>query len=195
MTILGNQDERLSRFRKVWIASPDVTVVGVYGPGTTWEITANWETPFENLTIGNMLGQGGNLGQAQTGATSVKASNTTQIWQSNRSTTLNIELKLYALSNPDIEVMQPLAALEYMIAPSEGRSFLSPGQIADSVQINIGTKIIYQPVVLDSISAPFDKEVDSQGRFVRCTINIQASTLTMVTREMLAEGHGMGFRT
>lgn len=188
---VGNMDSNISDARKVWIESPAVTVCGLYGPGTSQEITANWEQPFENLTIGNLAGHAGGYVQAEKGMTSMTSFNTQQIWSSNRPTAFTVELKLYALSDPDLEVMKPLAALEYMIAPDTRDSWGGGGKIAEAVQLNIGRIVIYQYLVIDSISIPFDKEVDSKGRFVRCTVNVQLSTTTMVTREMLANGYGM----
>ena len=52
----------------------------------------------------------------------------------------------------------------------------------------MGTKVIYKDMVINSMSLPFDKEVDSQGNFVRSTVNLQLSTLTMVDRQMLNSG-------
>lgn len=186
---VGNADTGISDFRKVWIASPDVTVCGVYGPGTSQEITANWESPMESATLGNVAGAALG-GVAQTGGmTTMTTFNTTQVWQSNRPTAFTVELKLYALSNPDAEVMQALSALEYMIAPDIGE--FTGGRIADHVQLNIGRMIIYQNLVVDAVSIPFDKEVDSKGRFVRCTVNVQLSTSTMISRAMLKASDGV----
>ncbi len=47
---------------------------------------------------------------------------------------------------------------------------------------------VCKDMVINSISLPFDKEVDSAGNFVRATVNLQLSTLTMVDRQMLNSG-------
>ncbi len=62
------------------------------------------------------------------------------------------------------------------------------GRIPSLILLNIGTKVMYKDMVINSISLPFDKEVDSQGNFVRATVNLQLSTLTMVDRQMLNSG-------
>ena len=131
----------------------------------------------------------GAVGQAVTGATMIKAFNTRQIWTGNSPTQFNLELMLYALQDPEVEVMQPLRALEYFIAPDVDM-FWGIGQISRALQLNIGRRVIYQYLVLNSVSVPFDKEMDSQGRFVRCTVNLSLSTMTMVTKDMLKKGYG-----
>ncbi len=187
--LIGNTDKRLSAARKIWIADDTTTIVGVYGPGTTLEINANWNMPFTEMAAGNNTL--GNVLQAATGKTLVNLLNTKQVWQYNDPTHFNVELILYALRDPDKEVMQPLRALEYMIAPDVGKFWSGVGEIAKALQINIANKIIYQYLVLNNISVPYDKETDSRGNFVRCTVNLTLSTLTMVSKQMLKQGYGV----
>lgn len=183
-------DRRLHDSRKCWISDGDTTICGVYGPGTSLEITANWKQPFEEMTPGAALKNLAAAGQAATGMTLVKAINSRQTWDSNSPTQLSVELQLYALQDPDLEVMQPLAALENFIAPDVDGFLGGFGQIAKALQLNIGRMAIYQFLVLNSISVPFDKETDSKGRFVRCSVNLALSTMTMVTKDMLKKGYG-----
>uniref|UniRef100_UPI00262F7C8D hypothetical protein n=1 Tax=uncultured Desulfovibrio sp. TaxID=167968 RepID=UPI00262F7C8D len=65
------------------------------------------------------------------------------------------------------------------------------GELAKALQVDIGRMAIYQMLVLNSVSIPFDKETDSQGRFVRCTVNLQFSTLMMITKDRLKKGWGI----
>lgn len=189
--IIGNTDRRLHDSRKVWISDGDTTIAGVYGPGTNIEITANWQQPFEEMTPGKALKTLGAVGQSATGMTFVKAINSRQTWDSNSPTQITVELQLYALKDPDLEVMQPLAALENFIAPDVDYFLGGFGEIVKALQVDIGRMAIYQMLVLNSVSIPFDKETDSKGRFVRCTVNLQLSTLTMVTKDMLKKGYGI----
>lgn len=189
--IIGNIDKRLHDSRKVWISDGDTTVCGVYGPGTSLEITANWQQPFEEMTPGKALKTLGAVGQSATGMTFVKAINSRQTWDSNAPSQLTVELQLYALKDPDLEVMQPLAALENFIVPDVDYFLGGFGEIAKALQVDIGRMAIYQMLVLNSVSIPFDKETDSKGRFVRCAVNLQLSTLTMVTKDMLKKGYGI----
>lgn len=191
-SVLGNTDKRLSYARKIWIADDQTTIVGAYGPGTSMEITANWMSPFEAATLGNTpLRTGAAFAQTMTGMTLVSTLNTRQAWEGNEPTRFNVELMLYALRDPDLEVMQPLRALEYMIAPDVNDFWGVGGKIAKALQLNVANRIIYQYLVLENLSAPFDKEMDSQGRFVRCTVNLTLSTLTMVSKQMLKKGYGV----
>ena len=191
-SVLGNTDKRLSDARKIWIADDQTTIVGAYGPGTSMEITANWMSPFEAATLGNTpLRTGAAFIQTVTGMSLITTLNTRQAWEGNEPTRFNVELMLYALRDPDLEVMQPLRALEYMIAPDVNDFWGVGGKIAKALQLNVANRIIYQYLVLENISAPFDKEMDSQGRFVRCTVNLTLSTLTMVSKQMLKKGYGV----
>lgn len=191
-SVLGNTDKRLSDARKIWIADDQTTIVGAYGPGTSMEITANWMSPFEAATLGNTpLRTGAAFIQTVTGMSLVTTLNTRQAWEGNEPTRFNVELMLYALRDPDLEVMQPLRALEYMIAPDVNDFWGVGGKIAKALQLNVANRIIYQYLVLENLSAPFDKEMDSQGRFVRCTVNLTLSTLTMVSKQMLKKGYGV----
>lgn len=208
-SLIGNRDPRVSDYRKVWIEDGETCVVGVYGPGTTLEITANWNSPFEGESAGSKspfvggviqsgilkdtaqgLGYEGDstLGE---GMTLITTMNSRQVWEGNRPTSVSLELKLYALEDPDIEVMQPLAALERMIAPDtqagavETIKNIAPGRIPDEVQLNLGRRTIYKGMVIESMSLPYDKEVDSKGRFVRATVTLQLSTRSLVSKDML----------
>ena len=191
-SVIGNTDKRLSDARKIWIADDQTTIVGAYGPGTSMEITANWMSPFEAATLGNTpLRTGAAFIQTVTGMSLITTLNTRQAWEGNEPTRFNVALMLYALRDPDLEVMQPLRALEYMIAPDVNDFWGVGGKIAKALQLNVANRIIYQYLVLENISAPFDKEMDSQGRFVRCTVNLTLSTLTMVSKQMLKKGYGV----
>lgn len=187
---IGNRDTRISQFRKCWIQGSEATVVGVWGPSTSKELTANWTSPFEGESIGNKIPLAGGVAQAATDMTSVTTLNSRQVWEGNRPTTFNIELKLYALEDPDSEVMEPIRALEFMSAPDVNDMQPAGGRIPDRVCVNIGTRNIFTDMVIDSISQPYDKEIDSLGRFVRATLNVQVSTLTMISKDMLRKGYG-----
>ena len=194
METYGNRDNRLSPIRKCWISTKDVTVAGVWGEGTSKELTANWTSPFEGESIGSKVQVGGGVLQVFTGGETMRNTfNSRQTWEGNRPTTFNLEFKLYALEDPDIEVMQAIRAIETMAAPDVGQHALDGlfGAIPDIVCLNIGTRIMYTDMVIESISQPFDKEMDSMGRFVRATLNLQLSTVQMISKDMLNAGYGL----
>lgn len=191
---IGNNDPRVSDFRKCWIQGMDgTTVCGVYGAGTSREITSNWIQPFAGESIGGKIpAAAGGLAQSMLGMTSVTSFNSRQTWEANQPTAFTLELLLYALEDAAAEVMLPLRTLEQWIAPETlslaGLASFEGGKIPSFVLLNIGTKVIYKDCVINSMSLPFDKEVDSRGNFVRATVSMQLSTLTMVDRQMLGSG-------
>lgn len=189
MEVFGNRDTRISDYRKCWIATKDVTIVGLWGPGTSMEITSSWHAPFESEHLGAKAGALGSMFQAVTSWTMISTFNTRQVWTGNQPTKFSLELKLYALTDPELEVMRPLRELERMIAPNT--SMLGPGAIPEVVDLNIGTKIIYADMIIESISVPFDKEMDSKGRFVRATVTLALSTPVMVSKALLEKGYGL----
>lgn len=188
---VGNADNRLHASRKVWLSDGNICVCGAYGPGTNVEITANWTQPFENMQASSVMPTVSDITQYLSGKTMVTTLSTQQIWQNNSPTQITIELMLYALRDPDMEVMRPLSTLEDFIAPDANTCFGKPREVKKALTLNMGRRHIYNPVVLNSVSVPFDKETDTQGRFVRCTVNLTLSTMTMISKEMLKQGIGL----
>lgn len=187
---MGNNDPKVSNYLKAWIVGSGEAVCGVFGPGTSKEITANWVSPFEGESAGEKMQKTGGLVQAATDMTSITSLNSRQVWQGNRPTAFPLELKFYALQDPESEVMAPLRALERMIAP-EVNSGIPVGQTADGnmvgrvpnmVVLNIGGKVIYKDCVLESISMPYDKEVARNGGWIRSTVSLQIATIQMLNR-------------
>lgn len=187
--LVGVNDPRLDNSRKVWISDGQTTVCGVYGPGTTLEISANWDSPFAHLTPGASAQVISGLLQGESKETLITTINSQQVWNGNNPTQINVECMLYALQDPETEVMAALRAFEDFIAP-DVQSFIGRGRIANPLIVNIGRRTMYKELILNSISIPFDKETDSKGRFVRCTVNLSLSTSTMVSKSMLKDEKG-----
>lgn len=188
---IGNNDPRVSNYRKCWLQGDDgQTICGIYGPGTSREITANWISPFEGESLGDKMGMAGSLAQTFGDMTSVATMTSRQNWKGNQPTSITLELQLYALQDPVTEVMLPLKLIETWMAPDVGSGFFTLGGLLPNkvVLLNIGTKVIYTDLIINSMSHPLDKEVDSRGNFVRATVNLQFSTLTMVSKDMLKSG-------
>ena len=183
---LGNNDPRVSPYLKTWITGLDVNgkgqaICGVTGPGTSKEITANWTSPFEGESIGNKHELAGGMMQSLTDMTLIKTLNSRQVWNGNQPTKFNLELKFYALQDVAKEVMEPIRALEMMLAPETGEH-LFYGRIPGLVTLNVGRKVIYTGCVLESMSQPYDKEVWRGGGWIRCTVNLQISTVAMLNK-------------
>jgi len=182
---VGNNDKRVSQYLKTWITGADsdtgkgLAVCGVTGPGTSKEVTANWQSPFEGESIGNKFQFIGGLTQTFTDATMIKTLNSRQVWNGNQPTKFNVELQFYALEDVQKEVMLPLYSLEKMIAPEVSNTELF-GRIPGVVQLCIGRKMIYNNCVIESMSQPYDKEVWKGGGWIRCTVTLQISTVAML---------------
>lgn len=189
---VGNKDKRISDSLKCWITGTQEAVVGVLGPGTNLDITANWTSPFEGDSAGDKFQKTGGAIQSVTDTTSITTLNSRQVWSGNKPTTFNVELKLYALEDAQSEVMDALKALEKMAAPDvKGTLPISTrdenmlGRVPGLVTINMRGKHIYADCVLEHVSAPFDKEVGKDGSLIRATVNLQISTVTMMSRDMI----------
>ena len=196
---VGNNDPAASPYLKTWISQGNVLVCGVTGEGTSKEIQANWDSPFEGESAGSKIGEltgggevTGGVAQVVTGRTSITTFQSRQVWGGNRPTQFNVVLQFYALSDPQTEVMDALAALERMASPqvnstvpvsltgnSAGNHF---GRIPGTVMINIGRNAIYPDCVIESVSVPLDKEVNKDGLFIRAEVNLSIQTMQMLNR-------------
>ena len=201
----GNNDKKISPYLKAWIAQPDkeskisVCVVGLIGQGTSRALQANWNSPFEQSTLGGMFEKVGGLLQATTGATSVTTLSSTQVWEGNRPHTFNLTLSFYAIDDAFLEVMEPLRELEKMMGPdiSAGKegdgpvmSFLKSatpsGRIPRPVILNIGRRMMIPNCVIESMSVPLDTERTKEGYLVRAEATLSVSTKVMLNRDNIA---------
>lgn len=198
---VGNNDPAVSPYLKTWISGGGVVVCGITGEGTSKEIQCNWESPFEGESVGSKFQKAGGLIQAATGMTSVTSFQSRQVWGGNRPTQFNIVLQFYALRDPKSEVVDALKALETMAAANvNGMSPINFGAIVSGgnilgrvpppVTINIGRNAIYADCVIESVSMPMDKEVNSAGYLVRAEVNLSIATMQMVGRSEVAAKYG-----
>ena len=93
---------------------------------------------------------------------------------------------LYAVKDAAAEVMLPLRTLEEFAAPDTSAFIGLSGKATSILSLDIGRRIIYP-----SLSMPFDKEVDSKGNFVRCTVNITFTTPVALSQNLLKQGYGI----
>lgn len=183
---IGNNDPSVSPYLKVWVIQSQpgggaIGVCGVIGEGTSQEIIANWNSPFEEDSLGGGFQKTGGIIQAATGMTSKGEFQSTQIWEGNRPHTFNLSLKFYALADAKKEVMDPIKALEKMIAP-QVNAVAPGGRIPAPVDINIGRIALYSNCVIASMTAPLDKEKTKDGYLVRATVELQIETKTMLSQ-------------
>jgi len=186
--VWGNDDDSIHQEALcVWILGEEDTVIGVIGEGTTKEIVANWESPFEDSSLGSMFKKIGGMVQKITDMTSLTALSSVQTWGGNEPYLIDLVLKLYALSDPWQEVEGAILALEKMIAPDI--NFAQPGgRVPQPVMIHLGRHQIIQDCYIKSMSVPLDKERTSMlngGYLMRADVNLQVGTIKMVTRSDL----------
>lgn len=195
--ILGNSDSRISDVHKIWISDGQRTICGVYGKGTSEQLAANWQMPFSDLQPGNShpVIQGA---LEASGRELTTVANTLQTWKGDQPPALTIELLLYALSDAESEVMKPLRALQEFMAPDvdalwNGDIFNAKAKPAKSrLQILIGRKVIYQHFILKSITIPHGStERDSSGNYVRCTVNLEVESISMISLSNYKKGQGI----
>lgn len=197
--IVGNNDPSVSPYLKTWIKQGNTVVCGVIGDGTSKEIQANWNSPFEGESVGSKAQIAGGLLQSgavdfvpgvnMEGVTSISTMQSRQVWGGNRPTQFNIVLQLYALSDPQTEVIDALVALEEMASPQVNKQ-TPGGRIPSPVTINIGRNAIYTDCVIESLSVPLDKEKDADGQLIRAEVNLQIQTMQMLNRSDVAPTYG-----
>ena len=203
-TIVGNNDTNVSPYLKAWVKQGNVLVAGVIGEGTSKEVTANWNSPFEEDSLGGKMQKVGGIVQSKGvslpswlgGATIIKAGTTSksllsseQIWEGNRPHSFNLVMKFYALKDARTEVMDPIRELEKMIAP-EVRANTPGGRIPNTVMINIGRTALYPNCIIASMSQPLDKEKTKEGYLVRAEVTLQIETKTMLNRSDIDQTYG-----
>ncbi|HAR44978.1 MAG TPA: hypothetical protein DCS05_02080 [Nitrospiraceae bacterium] len=180
MGFVGNADNRVSEYLKAWIkpTGSDSGVVGLIGPGTSRQLQSNWNSPFEQSSVGSAYEKTAGLVQQMTGLTSVSHINGEQIWDGNRPESANLVLIFYALTDPVKEVMQALAALESMASP-QVKALAPGGRIPQTVTLNIGRVSLFTEMVIESIPSPLDGPKDSEGRLLKAEVNITLQTKNM----------------
>lgn len=180
--ITGNADTTVSDHLKAWVVGEHVGVVGLIGEGTSLEVVANWNSPFEGDSLGSLFQKPAGLVQAKTGTTSLCALASHQIWEGNQPYLFNLVLKFHAHHDPEQEVETPIRELEKMMAP-DVHQIMPGGRIPKPVKINIGRKRLYDQCVLTNMSVPMDKEKDKNGNLIRAEISLQVETLEMITQK------------
>lgn len=202
---VGNMDPTVSEHLKTWIMQDNICVCGVTGEGTTKEIAVNWDSPFEGEDVGSRASTTSSIAQVFTETTSVTTLNTRQVWKGNRPTSFSLVMVFYALADPIQEVMYPLQTLEEMASPmlneyspvsmsgnaTGGKQWsmfgasLSVGRVPNLVSVCIGRKAIYPECVIESISQPLDAEVSRDGYLLRCTVQMQVSTVQVENKDVI----------
>ncbi len=198
--IIGNADKQLSPYRKAWIMQGNTCVVGAIGEGTSKEIQVNWNSPFEDDTVGGQFQKIGGIVQEATDMTSKTLMASAQIWEGNRPHQFNLVLQLYAIDDAKKEVMDACRALEKMLSPNVNASLpvefgadgWNPkyGRIPGEVWINIGRNALYGPCVIQGMTQPLDGPVDKNGYLITTQVTLQIETKKMLNRDSIDATYG-----
>ncbi|MCC8380441.1 hypothetical protein [Xenorhabdus sp. PB30.3] len=202
---VGNNDPKVSQYLKCWIKQGNTCVVGVIGEGTAKELNANWNSPFENDSVGSKFSkvggvlQTGAITDSTSGMTSVVTFSSRQVWEGNQPHTFPIVLSLYALSNPKAEVEDAIMELEHMFTPevnamspignpfSDGNSV---GRTPSSIMINIGRNVVLSGCVIESLSVPLDGPRSRDGYLMKADVQLMIQSEAMLNRSQIASTYG-----
>ncbi|MTI11639.1 hypothetical protein [Sansalvadorimonas verongulae] len=202
---VGVNDPAVSPYCKCWIKQGDTVVVGVIAEGTSKELAANWNSPFEGDAVGSKFSksggllQSGSLTESTRGVTTITTMASQQVWEGNAPHAFNVSLQLYALADPKVEVMDALMELERMATPevqavspvggqtADGRRL---GRVPQTVFINIGRNVVYGPCVIESLQQPLDAPRSSDGYLMEALVNLTIQSETMLNRSQIAGTYG-----
>ena len=194
--MIGTDDPTISPHLKAYLRREGgPTVVGIIGEGSSRELTALWESPFENDTPGSMFAkaggivQAGALGGVGEGMTSKSTLNTTQVWSGTTPLNFNLVLEFYAISEAYNAVQAAVIELEKMAAPEINKA-TPGGRIPQSVTLRVGKQIIYPECVITNVSRDLDGPISQDGYPLRGTVNLQLQTKTTVNQSDIAGTFG-----
>jgi len=187
---LGVNDPTVSPHLKAYIQSDSgVLVVGVIGEGTSRQLTANWESPFEQDSAGSKYERAGGLIQEATGVTSKGTLQSTQVWNGNVPMTFPVVLELYALNDPESEVRGAVSALEQMASPDV--NYVSPlGRAPSTCSIQIGRMILYPECLIEEVSYEVTGPTHVSGLPLRATVQMTIQTKTMLNGSDIPSTYG-----
>lgn len=191
--MIGEGAGKISKHLIAWIIGEEgnVCVQGLIGQGTSRELSANWEQPFNSDTLMSFIKSSGPIGSLAGkvfdagGGTAVTSYNTRQVWNSG-SHSLNLVLKFMAFADPVKEVMGPIAMLEKLAsvdpAQTVAQAGSKPGRQPSPITLNIGRITMFKELVIKSVSTPLDKEKDKNGNLIRAEVSVSLEPYEMINR-------------
>lgn len=188
--IVGTNDPTLSDHLKAFIQVNETDlVVGIIGEGSSREVTALWESKFEQDTPGSYFSKVGGIAQVTTGQTLRQSINSTQIWGGTTPHTFSLMLELYAVSSPYTEVLAAVVALEEAQAPEMGENIVT-GRTPPSVSLNVGRQIIYPECVITNVSKQLDGPISHDGYPLQAQVTLQLQTIGTVNQSEIPATFG-----
>lgn len=198
MAMVGTDDPTISPHLKAYVQREGgPIVVGIIGEGSSRELTALWESPFENDTPGSMFARMGGLIQAgafqgvgvEGGSTSKSGLNTTQVWSGTTPHNFNLVLEFYAVSDAFTAVQAAVIELEKCAAP-ELNGATPGGRIPPTVSLCVGKQIMYGECVITSVSRELDGPISRDGYPLRGTVTLQLQTQTTINQSDIGSTFG-----
>lgn len=190
MAFVGVNDRSLSERLMATIVSPVGSVRGLMGQGVTRELTANWDSPFEQDSAGGIyertggiaqIGSGELLSDSGSGLTSKSTMNSMQVWNGNHPHTFNLPLVFYALTDAYSEVQAAIIALEQMAAP-EVSGYTPGGRIPGFVSLCVGRSILYPECHIELVSSDISGPKSRDGYPLRAEVTLTVQTKAMLNR-------------
>lgn len=129
-------------------------------------------TQDTGMSMGSVAGAFSGFAQVGTETTSVARWNSLMVWEGGTPPTFTLPVTFIALFDPFTEVSGAIAALSAMISP-ELKDASIGGRIPERVTLNIGRRINIIDVAIQDISFDLDAPRDSNGHFLKNTVNLQ----------------------
>jgi hypothetical protein len=187
---IGVNDPSVSEHLKIRIQNADGTVVGLIGEGTSRQLTANWDSPFEQDSAGAKHERLGGFIQTATGGdsgglTSKGTLQSTQVWNGNQPLTFPVVLDFYAIDDADAEVKQAVILLEKMGSPEVNQVF-PMGRSPAMASLQVGRMIMYPECHIEDVNTDLDGPIDSNGNPLRATVSMTVQTKAMINGSEIA---------
>lgn len=181
-------NDGLSEFLKVYITKEitdigQVTVVGYIGEGATYDLTSQWNPPFENDNLGDAgyLQKTAEYGQALTGLTAKSEFNTLLNWQGIEPPAITLPIHLKAFNDAKSEVEDPIMFLEMMASPELNEALMG-GQVPQPCVVDIGRKIKLMDCVILNVQSELDSPKTRQGYRSENTVQLQVQAMQMLNQ-------------
>lgn len=181
----NGQEDNISSHLKAIIKTQDTTVTAYLGQGSSKSITANWNQPFLDAATGGMFSIPAAVLQTYTGYSINTQGATTVVWGGNEPIEITLELNFKAFDDPQNEVNGAIEALEKFASPMYSKSV--GGTIPAIVQLKIG-KLIFNHVVISSVSSPIDMNLNTDGYFMRGTVSLSIKSLLALSQGDISNG-------
>lgn len=182
----------ISPLLKVYIRSKNHMVVGYIGNGSSFQLSSSWQSPFENQSLGGLLGgisaaasSAGDIVQVVTGRTSKTTFNSTLVWEGQMPPEFNLVIDFMATVNAQIEVNAAITALLEMASP-ELNNLTPGGRLPEAVTLNIGRNVQLSDVVIKDVVYELDAPRTSEGYFTHNTVTLQCSGNTSLNRSNIS---------